>query len=69
MASMTISGEPNQSSSSPRSNRICIAAIARLRAPKPSQSSLARDLADAPRRKMLRPMKTAIPIGRLMKKT
>ena len=41
MASTAISREPNQSSSSPRSNRTCRAPIARLRVPKPNQSSFA----------------------------
>ena len=66
MASMMISPEPNQSSCSPRSSRICSAPIARLSVPKPNQSSFAPALRAVSGRKTVMPSKARMPIGRLM---
>ncbi len=66
MASTTISPEPNQSSSSPRSSMTWSAPIARLKVPKPNQSSFVSVSPDVSFRKMVMPRKASMPTGRLM---
>ncbi len=66
MASATISFEPSQSSSWPRSSITCRAAIAMLRLMKPVQSSRAWVRRRGAGRKRTMPMKVTTPIGRLM---
>ena len=66
MVSIQISAEPNQSRSSPRSSRICMAPIARLKVPNPNQSSLAPALRPLSGRKAIMPRKASTPTGRLM---
>jgi len=66
IASMTISPELNQSFSSPRSSRTCMAPIARLSVPKPNQSSFAVVFRAVSGRKVVMPRKARTPIGRLM---
>ncbi len=61
-----ISRELNQSSVSPRSSIICSDPIARLKAPKPSQSSLAERPYDVSFRKVSRPIAVTMPNGTLI---
>ena len=63
---MMISREPNQSSVSPRSSIIWNAPIARLSAPKPSQSSRAELPCEVSFRKVSSPSAVTTPNGTLM---
>jgi hypothetical protein len=64
-ASMRISPEPNQSSSSPRSSRICNAPIATLNVAKPNQSSFPGCFVVSGKNAVI-PRNARMPIGTLM---
>ena len=66
VASIRISNEENQSSCAPRSRNTCIAAIATLRLPNPSQSILAAADIFVSFMKIEMPTSASAPIGTLM---
>ena len=66
MASITISPEPNQSSSSPRSSITCIAASPKLSVPNPNQSSFVVTFRAVSGKKVVNPKNASKPTGTLI---